>query len=460
MNETPHTDGPEAHGPQPQPGSGQGTGQGADQGAGPGRTHTGYANPADQQGPRVSGEQMRDLARLRRSSYDRHVAGVAGGLGRHLDIDPVILRVAFVVLTFFGGAGLIIYLACWLIVPDDTGNRATINLDDRSRNVALIGVGILAGLALIGDAWGPGWFPWPLFVVGLIAWVFLSRKDRRAGAAPGGTWAPYAAPGQAPGWVAPATGPQAATTTSYAGTGPSSPTGGQDTMPHADPTAVQPPRFQLPPMPPLRPLPPLPPRNPRKRGPILFWFTLALIAVCLGGLGIVDLAGAPVTDSAYPALALGLIAVMLLVGSFYGRAGGLIFLGLAAALVLSGSTIASQWEGSNIDETPTRASDLKSSYDMEGGEMDVDLTQIRDLDALDGRTLTLDGEVGSIQVIVPRGLHVTVDSTVEIGQITLFDDGTGGLDLGFHGTNPGTAERPHLHIDADLELGEVEVMAR
>ena len=42
--------------------------------------------------------EARDLSRLRRSSTDRHVAGVAGGLGRHLDVDPVILRVAFVVL--------------------------------------------------------------------------------------------------------------------------------------------------------------------------------------------------------------------------------------------------------------------------------------------------------------------------------------------------------------------------
>ena len=38
---------------------------------------------------------------------------------RHLDIDPLILRVAFVVLVFFGGAGLILYGACWLLVPEE-----------------------------------------------------------------------------------------------------------------------------------------------------------------------------------------------------------------------------------------------------------------------------------------------------------------------------------------------------
>ena len=55
---------------------------------------------------------------------------------------------------------------------------------------------------------------------------------------------------------------------------------------------------------------------------MLFWFTLALIALGVGILGTVDVAGADVPDPAYPALAVGLIGVMLLVGSVYGRAGG------------------------------------------------------------------------------------------------------------------------------------------
>ena len=59
------------------------------------------------EGPRVSRDEMRDLRRLRRSATDRKIAGVAGGLARHLDIDPTVLRVLFVVLAFFGGAGLL-----------------------------------------------------------------------------------------------------------------------------------------------------------------------------------------------------------------------------------------------------------------------------------------------------------------------------------------------------------------
>ena len=89
--------------------------------------------PAGDTGPRVTGDQVRDLGRLRRSRTDRKVAGVAGGLARHLDVDPLILRVAFVVAIFFGGAGLILYGACWLLVPEDGAEKAPIHLDERSR---------------------------------------------------------------------------------------------------------------------------------------------------------------------------------------------------------------------------------------------------------------------------------------------------------------------------------------
>ncbi|MEX2626831.1 MAG: PspC domain-containing protein [Ilumatobacteraceae bacterium] len=61
---------------------------------------------------------------LRRSRDDRVIAGVAGGLGRYLDVDPVIVRVAFVVLVFFGGTGIIAYLVGWLVIPAERGDDA------------------------------------------------------------------------------------------------------------------------------------------------------------------------------------------------------------------------------------------------------------------------------------------------------------------------------------------------
>src|SRR5215203_1294215 len=56
--------------------------------------------------------------RLVRSRRDRWVAGVCGGLAEHFRIDPIIVRVATVALVFAGGAGLLLYLAGVLLVPE------------------------------------------------------------------------------------------------------------------------------------------------------------------------------------------------------------------------------------------------------------------------------------------------------------------------------------------------------
>ena len=57
--------------------------------------------------------------RLTRSSDNKMIGGVAGGLGRHLDVDPVIVRLAFVILALFGGSGLLLYALAWIIIPAD-----------------------------------------------------------------------------------------------------------------------------------------------------------------------------------------------------------------------------------------------------------------------------------------------------------------------------------------------------
>ncbi|WP_380278842.1 PspC domain-containing protein [Kitasatospora purpeofusca] len=62
-----------------------------------------------------------DRPPLTRAEHHRVVAGVCGGLGRHLDIDPVVFRVVTVVLCLSGGLGLFLYGLAWLIVPTDPG---------------------------------------------------------------------------------------------------------------------------------------------------------------------------------------------------------------------------------------------------------------------------------------------------------------------------------------------------
>ncbi len=60
--------------------------------------------------------------RLTRSTDDQVVAGLSGGLGRYFGIDPVVFRIAFVVLTLAGGSGILLYLIGWLMIPDDVRN--------------------------------------------------------------------------------------------------------------------------------------------------------------------------------------------------------------------------------------------------------------------------------------------------------------------------------------------------
>ena len=57
--------------------------------------------------------------RLERSGSDRKIAGVAGGLARYFDLDPIIFRIGFIILTVLGGSGLLVYVAGWLILPEE-----------------------------------------------------------------------------------------------------------------------------------------------------------------------------------------------------------------------------------------------------------------------------------------------------------------------------------------------------
>ena len=58
--------------------------------------------------------------KLRRSTGDSVIAGVCGGIGAYLDLDPVIVRIALLLFTLLGGAGLLFYLVCWICMPLDT----------------------------------------------------------------------------------------------------------------------------------------------------------------------------------------------------------------------------------------------------------------------------------------------------------------------------------------------------
>src|SRR4051812_38888134 len=90
---------------------------------------------------------------LRRSSTDRKVTGVCGGLSRSVGIDPLVLRVVAVVLAVFGGAGVLAYALVWLLLAEDGQDESPAERLVRGRGdssvIAPI-VGVIVGLALVG----------------------------------------------------------------------------------------------------------------------------------------------------------------------------------------------------------------------------------------------------------------------------------------------------------------------
>lgn len=120
-----------------------------------------------------------DEKRLERSSSDRMLAGVAGGLGRYFDVHPAFFRVGFVVLTLLGGSGILIYAAAALVMPaegapDSVATRAL--RQRRHRPWPLIGLGLLAvagAVALSNASFWPHGDVWILLAIagGAILWV-------------------------------------------------------------------------------------------------------------------------------------------------------------------------------------------------------------------------------------------------------------------------------------------------
>lgn len=73
---------------------------------------------------------------IHRSQTNKILGGVAGGLGEYFQIDPTIIRIIFVLLTIFGGSGLLIYIVLWILLPSEdrvgsfTKDHLRENIDD------------------------------------------------------------------------------------------------------------------------------------------------------------------------------------------------------------------------------------------------------------------------------------------------------------------------------------------
>ncbi|MDH4075403.1 MAG: PspC domain-containing protein [Acidimicrobiia bacterium] len=108
--------------------------------------------------------------RLRRSRSDRMIAGVCGGLATALGVDPVWVRLAVLILVFGSGSGLLLYIAAWILIPEEDADNPVARHPgiDASSGSMVVGLVLVAlGAALLMNRLIP-WFDdvlWPLAVI-------------------------------------------------------------------------------------------------------------------------------------------------------------------------------------------------------------------------------------------------------------------------------------------------------
>ncbi|MEA2704503.1 MAG: hypothetical protein QOD63_2448 [Actinomycetota bacterium] len=443
------------------------------------------------------------LTRLTRSTQDKVVSGLCGGLGRHFAVDPIVIRVAFVVLALAGGTGILLYLVGWALIPDDqggviggrAGGMAGLRWmgEDRTRKLVaavVAGVGLLILLNQITDG-GDGDVTLGVVLVGLGAAYLWSRRN--AGKLPppgggGGTWVGPPAPPSAVATDAttrPSPDPSPAvdgdTTTAEPPTGsavveidpttpPAAPPAGPDPFvattaplpawppmptPTPPPTVPPPGMAGWPTVPPPVVVPPRAVRVPKPPKPrsVLVAVTFSVLAI---QAGILALAGPSlVTGLALSVLVVGLA---LVVGTWMGRARWLIPVGLLLSVALGCAVVLdvpiAGGTGNRL-YNPATVADLRSPYRLAAGEIILDLGRLD----LTGTTSEVDAivAVGHLVVVVPAGAEVEFDGRVNAGNLVLFGRDWGGTAVRQDVVVPGREGGGRLVLDAQVGVGELEV---
>lgn len=129
------------------------------------------------------------VRRLTRSTRERIFAGVCGGAANYLGIDPALARILFVAVTLITGVGpgILVYIAAWILVPEDDGsmhrvNSATVSKSRRVMAFMLLAIGLLGlGIATLMNDNGDNGLAYvgPVLVI-ILAVILLARKSDAA----------------------------------------------------------------------------------------------------------------------------------------------------------------------------------------------------------------------------------------------------------------------------------------
>ncbi|WP_312877781.1 PspC domain-containing protein [Lentzea indica] len=356
----------------------------------------------------------------------RKLGGVATGIALRYQIDPVIVRIAFVALALSGGVGVPLYLAGWLLLPEEGDEvsplESLISKGHSSMSQArtvLLGFLMFPALAF---TFGSGGFQILVTLAAAVACIYLLQKNR--------------------GHLQPAT---------LAEPSPVTPVPG---APAWDPLGAAPFAWDLP-EPTPRPQPPAP----RQRKPRVGLVTLGVATMVIAGSAIAGIWAPWFTPVHTIGLVIAVLAAGLLVGSFVGGGRGLIWLLLPLSLVGFGMT-AIDFEGDTtklggFDATPKAVADVQDRYEAGVGSMRLDLRQLPDSGSV---KTAIEVDLGEAIVHVPKNADVTFKcEATSIGELNCLDKRAEGSEVQVSGTDLGANGEGGLKIELDVRAGVGEV---
>lgn len=372
---------------------------------------------------------------LRRTTDDRVLAGVAGGLAERLRIDAVLVRVVFVVGSSLWGAGLLVYVALWFVVPEVDSPSANVirpgMRPTRFRSVALAAV--VGGVVVVARGWGvlPAdryLVPWLLVCAGVV--VLWGRQPVRP----------------VPRLALPP-GPPATLLTDVDLDEP-------EPAPQPEPETAPPPRHGA-----SSPQEEEP--SPRRGGqpalvPIGTLTAGSLLVVC-GMLYLCDDAGlVDVSWRLVGAVALTVIGLALVAGGWWGRPRGLILAGSGLALALLAATVVQVPVRGGVGRRDLRPAEVERVADEYRLAVGTILLDLRDVPLVGRRDVVASVAAGELRVLVPIGVEVDVDARTGFGEVVVFDRAGNGVGARRTFASQGGAPGRWV-LDLDVGVGKVLV---